>query len=160
MPSEPRDYLIFRLGPQEFALPAGIVQEVRTAQDLTAANGYPGPACGEVRIRGNAVPVFSLHRRLGVAVESPPTPRWIVVLALRDRFARPYTAALGAESVSEVLSLAPAQFKPCDEAVHRAIVGRVRIKGRIKLILDPASLFDSHEQSHLTRLSPLLSAAV
>lgn len=159
MPSGLQEYLIFRLGPQEFALPAGIVQEVRTAQDLTAANGYPGPACGEVRIRGNTVPVFSLHRRLGVAVESPPT-RWIVVLALHDRFARPYTAALGAESVSEVLSLAPAQFKPCDEAVHRAIVGRVRIKGRIKLILDPTSLFDPHEQSHLTRLSPLASAAV
>jgi purine-binding chemotaxis protein CheW len=109
LPREPVQCVIFRAGGCRHALPIDAVREILMPGSLTPAPGAPADILGLVQVRGAALPVIDLARRLKLGgAAATPDRRLVVVIAGGE------TAALLVDDVDEVATVPPTDF----ELVH------------------------------------------
>ncbi|MER3438776.1 MAG: hypothetical protein C4346_14950 [Chloroflexota bacterium] len=110
LPREPVQCVIFRAGGCRHALPIEAVREIlMPAGSLNPASGAPPGVLGLMQVRGAALPVIDLARRLDLGRAEPtPDGRLVVVVAGGEM------AALLVDDVDEVVTVPPAGF----ELVH------------------------------------------
>jgi chemotaxis-related protein WspB len=105
-------FLLFQLGADRYALPAGEVTEVLPLVALKSLPGAPLGVAGLIDYRGTAVPVVDLSAlTLGRPAAQRVSTR---VLMVKYPLARDETRLLGliAEKATETMARQPEDFKP------------------------------------------------
>ncbi|MBB2961154.1 chemotaxis protein CheW [Methylobacterium sp. R2-1] len=74
-----RRYLVLTLGPDDFALDAGVVRELIRPPRLTRVPGAPPTLAGLANLRGMALPVLDLRRIVHPDIEPATEPTRVVV---------------------------------------------------------------------------------
>lgn len=149
-------FVVFRLGADEFGLPIDAVEEVMRMPDQVArVPKTPKFLEGVVNLRGEVLPVVDQRRRFNMpAAEGLMARRLIVVRTKAHR------AGLIVDSVSEVLRTreddiaAAPSLTGESTALVRGVVNLER-SGRIILLLDPSELLTRAEHGLLDKFSRL-----
>jgi purine-binding chemotaxis protein CheW len=147
---EERQFVVFRLGGDEFGLPIEAVNEVaRVPDQITRLPKAPNFLEGVVNLRGEVLPVVDQRRRFDMPVlEHKGARRLVVVRTERHR------AGLIVDSVSEVLRCGAADIEPAPDLTNesiRLVSGVINLEkaSRIVLLLDPAELLTRAERGLL-----------
>jgi purine-binding chemotaxis protein CheW len=145
-----RQFLVFRLGDDEFGLPIEAVDEVAVVPDqVTRVPKTPKFLEGVVNLRGEILPVVDQRRRFDMPkLERSEGRRLIVVRTEHHR------AGLIVDSVSEVLRSTAESIEPPPDLtgdITRLVHGVINLEGqaRIILLLDPAELLTRAERGLL-----------
>lgn len=149
-----RQFVVFRLGDDEFGLPIEAVEEVaRVPDQITRLPKTPKFLEGVVNLRGAVLPIVDQRRRFDMpALESQSEGqggrRLIVVRTERHK------AGLIVDAVSEVLRFPSDAIEPAPQLANEAVglvngVINLESSGRIVLVLDPAELLTRAEQGLL-----------
>ncbi len=147
---EERQFVVFRLGDDEFGLPIETVNEVaRVPDQIARLPRTPKFLEGVINLRGDVIPVVDQRRRFDMpALAEKGARRLIVVKTERHR------AGLIVDSVSEVLRCRAADIEPAPNLTNesiRLVHGVINLDktGRIVLLLDPAELLTRAERGLL-----------
>ena len=138
-------YLVFRLGEEEFGLVISAVDEVAAAPDtLTRLPRMPKFLRGVVNLRGEVLPVIDQRARFDLPPYQGRRQRLVVVRSTRHR------AGLIVDAVSEVLTVADAAVEPAPELhgeTTSLVSGVVNLDGaqRMILLLNPDELLSRSE---------------
>jgi len=146
--------VVFRLGPDEYALPIDAVEEVADVPaKVRRVPKTPKFLEGVVNLRGSVVPVIDQRRRFDMpAAENLSGRRLLVIRTERHR------AGLIVDSVSDVLRIAADAVQPAPELtedITRLVRGVVNLEhsGRIILLLDSSELLTRAERGLLDKLA-------
>jgi purine-binding chemotaxis protein CheW len=143
-------FLVFRLGDDEFALPIDAVDEVaRVPDQITRVPKTPRFLEGVVNLRGEVLPVVDQRKRFDMAKAKQSEGRRLVVVRTER-----HRAGLIVDSVSEVLRQSSDRIKPAPnltEETSRLIHGVINMEEmqRIVLVLDPSELLSRAERTLL-----------
>lgn len=147
---EERQFLVFRLGDDEFGLPIEAVDEVaRVPDQITRLPRTPKFLEGVVNLRGEVLPVVDQRRRFDMpALDERAQRRLVVVRTERHK------AGLIVDSVSEVLRCPADDIEPAPNLSNETVklvhgVVNLEQAGRIVLLLDPAELLTRAERGLL-----------
>ena len=147
---EERQFLVFRLGDDEFGLPIEAVDEVaRVPDQITRLPRTPKFLEGVVNLRGEVLPVVDQRRRFDMpALDARAQRRLVVVRTERHK------AGLIVDSVSEVLRCPADEIAPAPNLSNETVklvhgVVNLEQAGRIVLLLDPAELLTRAERGLL-----------
>lgn len=145
-------FLLFRIGEEEFGLPIEAVEEVAPLPSrLTPLPKAPAFVQGVMNLRGDVIPVIDQsHRFSGVAATG--TKKRVLVVrvgALRAGFI--------VDAVSEVLRVQESALRPAPDLGTEGTrvferVANLEQDGRIILIVSPKELLDRAEQDLLREL--------
>ena len=145
--SEMAQFLVFRLGDEEFGLPIAAVEEVARVPDkVTRVPKTPQFLEGVINLRGAVLPIVDQRRRFDLPkFEGKDGGRLVVVRAERHR------AGLIVDSVSEVLRSPVGAIEPAPNLTGetvRLVNGVINLEstGRMILLLDPAELLSRTER--------------
>jgi purine-binding chemotaxis protein CheW len=145
-------FVIFRLGDQEYGLPVAAVDEIaRAPEQIARLPKAPAFVDGVINLRGVVLPIVDLRRRFDVASSAALGSQRILVLALNG-------AKIGfmVDSVSEVMKVSESAIRPAPavSSEQMRLIGRVATldeKNRMILLVDPAQLLDRIEADVLAK---------
>jgi purine-binding chemotaxis protein CheW len=149
-PAATQQFLVFRLGDEEFGLPISAVEEVaRVPASIARVPKTPKFLEGVVNLRGEVLPVVDQRKRFNMPVSRNTAAQRLVVVRTER-----HLAGLIVDSVSEVLR---AEIGAIDQTPDLAgetnkLVGAVinlEAQNRIVLLLDPAELLTRAERGLL-----------
>jgi purine-binding chemotaxis protein CheW len=105
-----REYLIFRLESEEYAIDILKVQEIRGYDAVTRIMGAPEHVLGVINLRGVIVPIVDLRRKFRLAEARYDALTVVIILNVGGQ-------VVGAvvDSVSDVVELTPDQIRPAPE---------------------------------------------
>ncbi|HEY4276004.1 MAG TPA: chemotaxis protein CheW [Rhizomicrobium sp.] len=156
-----RQFLVFRLGDEEYALPIEAVEEVaRVPEQIARVPNAPKFLEGVINLRGEVLPVVDQRRRFQMSAFAEVSSRRLVVV----RTSR-HTAGLIVDSVSEVLRTTDGEIDVAPDLtgeVTKLVSGVVNLEalGRIILLLDPEELLTRAEKGLLDKFNKQQSALV
>ena len=104
-------YLSFYLARQEYAVQILRVKEIIEYRPLTRMPSVPASVRGVINLRGRVVPVIDLAVRFGLPA-GEVTARTCIVMVEAAPDGEKTMLGIMADSVSEVLDLAPQQIQP------------------------------------------------
>lgn len=143
-------YVVFRVGDEEFGLPIDAVDEVsQVPAQITRVPKTPKFLEGVVNLRGEVLPVVDQRRRFGMPqLEDKTRRRLVVVRTERHR------AGLIVDRVSEILRAQPDDIQPppdLTDDMSRLVHGVINLEkaGRMVLILEPGELLSRAERGLL-----------
>ena len=146
------NFLVFRLGDDEFALPIDTVDEVaQVPEQITRVPRTPKFLEGVVNLRGAVLPVIDQRRRFDMPrSEHVKARRLVVVKTQRHR------AGLIVDSVSDVLRVPAGAVESAPELtdeIARLVRGVINLEqtGRIVLVLDSLELLTRAERGLLDK---------
>jgi len=146
-------YLVFRLGDEEFGLPIESVDEVaRAPEQITRVPKTPKFLEGVINLRGEVLPVVDQRKRFDLVAFTGDRLRQRLVVVRTER----HRAGLIVDSVSEVLRTAIDAIEPAPDLTGdsaRLVQGVVNFgeSGRMVLLLDPAELLSRAERGLLDK---------
>ena len=144
-------FLVFRLGDEEFGLPIGAVDEVAAApEQITRVPRTPKFLEGVVNLRGEVLPVVDQRRRFDMPGFAGDARRRRLIVVRTER----HRAGLIVDSVSEVLRAPAAAVEPAPDLAQETtplVEGVINLEtaGRMVLLLNPAELLSRAERSLL-----------
>ena len=99
-------FIIFRLGHQEYGLPIAAVDEIARPPDhITRLPKAPAFIDGVMNLRGSVVPIVDLRRRFELTSTEPESAQRILVLAVGGG-----RTGFMVDGVSEVMKVPPPRF--------------------------------------------------
>jgi purine-binding chemotaxis protein CheW len=130
-----RQYLVFHLGIEEYALDITRISEIIKVREFTDIPGTPQFILGIISLRGIVVPVFDLRRRLNLGEsELTPTSR-IVVCQLDDM-----TVGLLVDRIGQVVNLSDDDVEPPPAVLsgldREMVTGIGRSQGHMIILLN------------------------
>lgn len=133
---ELRQYVLFRLGPEEYGLPIERVSSVIRWEPATRVPRAPEVVEGVINLRGRVIPVLNLARKL-FDTEFHPTPTSRIVVAEAEAG----QVGLAVDAASDVVSFAVEDvLEPPETALStetaEAFEGVVHHDGRLIILLD------------------------
>lgn len=136
---ETRDYVVFRLAGERFALPSTVAREVLRMPRLVRVPRVPGHIRGVINLRGQIVAVTDLRPLLGLAGEETPANGQLIVVE-----AAGLVTALFTERVEGIRTLALASIEPVTEGLsgfpRDAAEGQVGGEDGLLVLLDLANI--------------------
>lgn len=136
------EFLTFTLGAEEYAIDILKVQEIRSYETPTLIANAPPFIKGVVNLRGTIVPIVDLRVKfnLGKIEYTPFTV--VIILNIARR-----VIGVVVDSVSDVLSLTPAQIRPAPDFSGsfdtRYILGLASVEQRMLIVTDIERLMSS-----------------
>lgn len=153
-PSEANEqFIVFKLGGDEYGLPIASVDEVvRVPETLTRLPKAPGFIEGVMNLRGRVVPVIDQRRRFKLEGESERRRERIVVVRIDHM-----QAGFIVDAVSEIVTIPQNQLRPTPElaADGSQVIDRIANldpEGRMILLLEPRELLDRAEKDLLAAM--------
>jgi len=143
-------FIVFRLGGEEYGLPIGAVDEVvRVPDTLTRVPKAPAFIEGVMNLRGRVVPVIDQRRRFRLEGQGERRRERIVVVRIDQM-----QAGFVVDTVSEVLNIPQDQLRPPPDLAAEGSqvidrIANIEIEGRMILLLDPRELLDRAEKDLL-----------
>jgi purine-binding chemotaxis protein CheW len=128
--------VVFHLGPDEYAIPIGMVQEIIRHTPPRPIPGSAHGVQGLINLRGSVIPVIDLRARLS-AGEPLPEESSVVIVELPDA-----TLGLQVDEVREVLGVSPDTMDapPAGLGCDGAVSSVARLDERLLVILDLVGL--------------------
>jgi purine-binding chemotaxis protein CheW len=152
-----RQYVLFRLGPEEYGLPIAKVSSIIRYEPATRVPRAPDVVDGVINLRGRVIPVINLARKLFDADFHPTSSSRIVVAE-----AEAGQVGLAVDAASEVVSfLASDILEPPETALtaetSEAFEGVVHHGGRLIILLDldkalPRADYESSQAGDITEV--------
>ncbi|HEU0277045.1 MAG TPA: chemotaxis protein CheW [Rhodanobacteraceae bacterium] len=105
-----RQYLVFSLGDEEYAIDILKVQEIRDYEHVTRVSGAPPFIKGVANLRGLIVPIVDLRIKFRLAHADYNGQTVVIVINLGAR-----VVGVVVDRVSDVVTLAPGQTKPAPD---------------------------------------------
>lgn len=145
-------FLLFRIGEEEFGLPIGVVEEVaQLPAKLTPLPKSPAFVLGVMNLRGQVIPVIDQAQRFGAA-KSEGGRRRVIVTRIGE-----LQAGFIVDGVSEVVRVETSALRAAPEFGSEETrmferVANLPDQQRIILIVDPRELLDRAEQDLLKAL--------
>jgi purine-binding chemotaxis protein CheW len=146
-------FIIFRLGEQEYGLPIGAVDEIACPPNhITRLPKAPAFIDGVMNLRGSVVPIVDLRRRFELPPKESGTAGRVLVLAVAGG-----KTGFMVDSVSEIMKVPADAIRPTPELSQEQIrlIGRVANldeQRRMILLVDLAHLLDQVETDALAKL--------
>lgn len=146
-----QQFIVFRLGEQEFGLPIEAVEEVaRAPERVTPLPRAPAFIDGVMNLRGEVLPIVDLRRRFAIAAAPTRSGQRVLVLATGGG-----RTGFLVDAVSEILKAAEDAIVPAPDVlleqarlIHRVITSA---QGRMILLIDPAYLLERIEADVLSQ---------
>jgi purine-binding chemotaxis protein CheW len=145
-------FIVFRLGDQEYGLPIAAVHEVaRPPEQITRLPKAPKFIDGVINLRGSVVPIVDLRRRFDLPSGEHVATRRILVVSLGGG-----KTGFMVDAVSEVLRVQGDAIRPSPDisTEQKRLIGRVvnlDEQERIILLLEPEQLLDRVEADVLAK---------
>ena len=129
-----RQFVVFHVGTEEYALPIGQIQEViRWTQPRSVASEDPC-LIGVISLRGKIVPVGDLAGRLGVSATHTEDSK-IVIIETESQ-----TVGMIVDAVDEVLSIEDDQLDMSTVTDRDIVRGIAKLDQRLVVILEAEAL--------------------
>ncbi|MDO7841793.1 chemotaxis protein CheW [Sphingomonas immobilis] len=146
-------FLVFRIGAEDFGLPIGAVEEVASLPEkLTRLPKAPAFVKGVMNLRGQVIPVIDQAQRFGSDSVSGGKRR-VMVVRIGD-----LVAGFVVDAVSDVLRVAQSALRPAPDLGNDQTrvfdrVANLERDERIVLIVSPRELLDRAEQDLLRAIA-------
>ena len=150
---EGREYLVFGLGGEEYALGIQQVQELRGYEMVTELANSPDYIKGVINLRGSIVPIIDMRIKFKLGT---PTYNAFTVVIILNIGAR--VVGMVVDGVSDVVTLTPQQIKPAP-AMHAAtidtsyLIGMGTLDDRMLILIDIGKLVCGEDLGTLARLA-------
>lgn len=105
-----REYLVFSLGEEEYAVDILKVQEIRGYENVTRIANVPDFIKGVTNLRGVIVPIIDLRLKFSLENVEYGGQTVVIVVNVAERI-----VGIVVDGVSDVMSLTPEQIKPAPE---------------------------------------------
>ncbi len=143
--AEPREFVAFTIGSQEFCVDIMAVREIRGWTAETSLPKAPNYVRGVINLRGAVLPIVDLSARLG-RTATDPTPRHVIIVGqIGDRF-----AGILVDAVSEILNSGGKSIQPTpgvgSETAKTFVRGLMALEGRMISVITLDNLFASNFQ--------------
>jgi len=152
-------FIIFRLGDQDYGLPIAAVDEIaRPPERIARLPKAPAFVDGVMNLRGAAVPIVDLRRRFEIEAKERSGSERILVVAVDGA-----KTGFMVDGVSEVMKIPEGAIRPAPEVSteQMRLIGRVAnldTLDRMILLVDPAQLLDRIEADVLAKFGRSVSA--
>ncbi|MCS2610261.1 chemotaxis protein CheW [Halomonas dongshanensis] len=108
--AENREFLVFSLGEEEYAIDILKVQEIRGYENVTRIANAPDFIKGVTNLRGVIVPIVDLRIKFHLDNVEYGGQTVVIVVNVADRI-----VGIVVDGVSDVMTLTPEQIKPAPE---------------------------------------------
>ncbi|UXZ53798.1 chemotaxis protein CheW [Vreelandella venusta] len=108
--AENREFLVFSLGEEEYAIDILKVQEIRGYENVTRIANAPDFIKGVTNLRGVIVPIVDLRIKFHLENVEYGGQTVVIVVNVADRI-----VGIVVDGVSDVMTLTPEQIKPAPE---------------------------------------------
>ncbi len=108
--AENREFLVFSLGDEEYAIDILKVQEIRGYENVTRIANAPDFIKGVTNLRGVIVPIVDLRIKFHLENVEYGGQTVVIVVNVADR-----VVGIVVDGVSDVMTLTPEQIKPAPE---------------------------------------------
>jgi purine-binding chemotaxis protein CheW len=140
--SDTQQYIVFRLGTEEYAFDIASVKEIRDLEQVAKVHRSPSYIEGVMNLRGKLVTVVDLRKRLSIEAKVPDASSKIVVIEAPD-------APVGflVDEVTEVVKVAPGDIESAPTYVASGleaeyVIGIAKVSDRLITIVDPVKILD------------------
>lgn len=104
------EFIVFRVGEQEFCIDITSTREIRGWTQSTEVPHSPDYMMGVINLRGTILPIVNLAKRLGLPSNAPGERDVIIVVQVEDR-----NFGLLVDSVSDILDVNEADMRQIPE---------------------------------------------
>lgn len=140
--AQPRSFLAFKLGREEYGVPIESVQEIHAFRTPTPTAHSPALVCGVLDLRGAIAPIVDLRRVLKASPMPHEVPSAIVALRLGP-LANEVVGVI-VDCVTGVVDLRHEQLLPLPRqngaTIAERLIGIGRIDERLLMLLDLAAV--------------------
>ena len=139
--SEPRQFISFKVGQEEYAIDILSVREIKGWTQTTTLPNQPEFVLGVMNLRGAIVPVFDLRCRFGLGLtQATPTHVVIIVTALNR------VIGLLVDAVSDILTVNAEEIRAVpdterDRAGTEFLTGIIAVNDGMVVLLSLEALF-------------------
>lgn len=103
----PGEFVVFRIGSQEFCIEISAVREIRGWSRCTLLPHSPEALIGVINLRGTILPIVDLAKRLGLPSQEPTERHVTVVIESDNR-----SFGIVVDSVSDIVDVGPDSIRP------------------------------------------------
>jgi purine-binding chemotaxis protein CheW len=139
------EYLTFKVGDEEFAVPIDHAREVMRAPGITEVPRAPAHVLGVVTVRGEVVAVIDVKSRLGLG-KGPGAGARIMIVDAGDG-----PLGLLVDEVASVVRLPRGAIEPCPQGIQATaadcVKGIGRYRDRLFMVVDVAALLGREPQA-------------
>jgi len=147
-----QEYLVFRLGQEQYGIEILKVQEIRGCDRVTRIPNAHDFITGVTNLRGVIVPIVDLRVRFQLPVVENDENTVVIVLNLNDR-----VVGIVVDGVVDVLSLEPEQVKPTPDVASvlssRYLLGLGVIDSRMIILVNIEKLLSREEMALMDSLT-------
>ncbi len=140
--------VVFRLGQEEYGVPISFVKEIIRKPDITHLPNAPEFVLGVINLRGQIIPILSLHQRFRITGVVDVETKVVIV----DYSG--LTVGMEVNEVSEVLTLPSDRISPAPQMATTIdsgfIMGVGKLQDRLLIILDVERILSDEEASLLS----------
>ena len=138
------EFLIFRLGQEEYGIDIDKVRETRGYDTVTPVVHAKGAIKGVINLRGSIVPIIDM--RIKLEIGQPVFDQFTAVVLVDTRRG---VAGMVVDDVSEVIALRLALIEKASpqaaELGQHHVIGRMKIEGRPLILADADALLSGPE---------------
>jgi purine-binding chemotaxis protein CheW len=144
--AENREFLVFSLGDEEYAIDILKVQEIRGYENVTRIANAPDFIKGVTNLRGVIVPIVDLRIKFHLENVEYGGQTVVIVVNVADR-----VVGIVVDGVSDVMTLTPDQIKPAPEfgvtLSSDFLSGLGSLEDRMLVLVDIDKLLTSEEMA-------------
>ncbi len=150
--AENREFLVFSLGDEEYAIDILKVQEIRGYENVTRIANAPDFIKGVTNLRGVIVPIVDLRIKFHLDNVEYGGQTVVIVVNVADRI-----VGIVVDGVSDVMTLTPDQIKPAPEfgvtLSSDFLSGLGSLDDRMLVLVDIDKLLTSEEMARVDSTS-------
>ncbi|QUH21158.1 chemotaxis protein CheW [Alkaliphilus sp. B6464] len=143
-----RQYVIFKLENEEYAVDIMNVKEISEYMECTKVPNSPNFIKGIINYRGNVVPVINLHEKFDMLSASITPNTRIIIFGLNDK-----QVGLLVDDASQVLTIDDKRIEDAPNIImgsdDKFISGIGKIENRMVIILDLENLLSEEEKKRI-----------
>jgi purine-binding chemotaxis protein CheW len=137
--------VVFTLGKEEYGLPIEAVQEITRLTDVHPIPKAPAYVKGLIRIRGQAIPLIDMHKKLGIIAEK--AEEYAIIIEINGSL-----VGFAVDEVKEVRTLD--NIAPPPPLVSSSFIGGiVNLPDRMIIQIYPERILESEEIQGLNQLT-------
>lgn len=158
-----RQVVVFRVGPEEFAMDISLAREIVEMRPITPVPETRDYVEGVMNLRGNLIPVLDLRKRLraGERLKGGSSGRMsdkrIIIVTLEGK-----QIGLIVDAASEVIRISDDMIEPPPEVISEIgveyIAGLLNVSGRFITMLDTAKALQGEVALELGEVMSLLAS--
>ncbi len=150
MPKELKQFVIFKLGDEEYGVNILQVKTIERLMEITRVPKAPDFVEGVINLRGEVVPVIDLRKRFELPERTNTDNTRIIIVSIED-----ITVGMIVDSATEVLQISEESIDPAPSIIGSIdsdyIDGVGKIDGRLLILLNLKKVLKSEKISEIEK---------